>query len=67
MEQEGIVTMAQTSVAISAGGLLDKEGHNQISNKVLLGDKFGNVHLFDSSRKLMLDKKALFNEHSRRI
>ena len=66
MEQEGITAMTSTSVAVSAGGSLDKEAHNHISNKVIMGDKFGVIHLFDASRKLMLDKKALF-ENARRI
>lgn len=44
-----------------AGGILDKEGYITISNKVILGDKFGCISLFDSSRKLVLDKKALFD------
>ena len=60
MEQEGITTMACSSVAIGAGGVFDKEAHNHISNKVIMGDKFGNIHLFDASRKLMLDKLNLF-------
>ncbi len=35
-------------------------------NKVLIGDKFGDVHLFDAGRKLILDRKNLF-EGGRRI
>jgi hypothetical protein len=38
-----------------------------VSNKVLIGDKYGNVQLFDGGRKLMLDKKALFEAHPRQI
>ena len=31
-----------------------------VENKVLIGDKYGQVQLFDASRKLMLDKKVLY-------
>lgn len=58
--------MNQTSVCIGPGGIMDKESHNNVSNKVLIGDKMGQLHLFDSSRKLMLDKKVIF-ENARRI
>lgn len=60
MDQEGVTTLTSASVAVGAGGTLDKEAHNHISNKVIIGDKFGNIHLFDASRKLMLDKRFLF-------
>lgn len=67
MELEGVTTITQTSIASGAGGLLDKEGYHSISNKVLIGDKFGNLHLFDVGRKLILDKKPLFEASPRRI
>ena len=58
--------MSQCQVATGAGGIIDKEANNWISNKVILGDKFGYIHLFDAQRKLMLDKKQMF-ENGRRI
>lgn len=39
---------------------MEKEASQSVSNKVLLGDKFGCVQLFDAQRKIMLDKKQLF-------
>ena len=46
---------------------MDKEGYNAISNKVVLGDKFGSLHLLDVSRKLLLDKIQLFEAPPKRI
>ena len=64
---DGITTMLQIKpVVVGAAGKSDKEAANAISNKVLLGDKFGQVQLFDASRKLILDKKQLF-DNSRQI
>jgi hypothetical protein len=47
---------------VGGGGILDKEGYSYISNKVLIGDKWGNITLFDSNRKMVLDKKALWGD-----
>lgn len=47
-------------IVVAAGGKLDKEAGQTVANKVLLGDKFGQVQLFDASRKLMMDKKVLY-------
>lgn len=33
-----------------------------LQNKILIGDKFGQVHLFDVSRKLILDKFLAFDK-----
>lgn len=52
--------MAQSAMTVGAGGILEKEGYSHIASKVLLGDKFGQVILFDSSRKMVLDKKQLW-------
>ena len=48
------------SVVIGAGGKIEKEAGATVNNKVLLGDKFGQVSLFDAGRKLILDKKGVF-------
>lgn len=66
MEIEGISTINQVNPSTKAGGILDKEGQHQILNKTIIGDKFGQLHLFDAGRKLILDKKLLF-ESGRRI
>ena len=48
-------------VVIGPGGKIDKEASQSgVANKVVIGNKFGLVELFDASRKLMLDKKALY-------
>lgn len=57
MELEGISCMESVAVAVGAGGVLDRDGKTQHSNKIIIGDNFGNIHLFDASRKLVLDKK----------
>jgi hypothetical protein len=66
MDLEGVTTITQTQIASGAGGMLDKEGYPSISNKVIIGDKFGAIHLFDVTRKLILDKKLLFEANSPR-
>ena len=38
-----------------------------MSAKVILGDKFGNIHLLDASRKSILDKKEILKYKGRRI
>ncbi len=63
---DGVTCVAQVKpVVIGAGGKIDKEASQSVSNKVLIGDKFGNLQLFDGGRKLMLDKKALFEHQPR--
>ena len=48
-------------VVIGPGGKIDKEASQSgVANKVLIGNKYGQVELFDASRKLMLDKKPLY-------
>lgn len=47
-------------MTVGPGGLLEKEGYSHVANKVLLGDKFGQLILFDSGRKMVLDKKQLW-------
>ena len=32
------------------------------TNKFVLGDKFGTIHMLDSSRKIVLDKQTIFSE-----
>jgi hypothetical protein len=59
---DGITSMAQVKpMVIGAGGRIEKEASSVVSNKVLIGDKFGSVQLFDASRKIMLDKKQLYD------
>jgi len=63
---DGVTCIAQVKpVVVGAGGKIDKEASSSVSNKVLIGDKFGQVQLFDAGRKLMLDKKALFEVQPR--
>jgi hypothetical protein len=61
LEMDGVTCICQLTIATLGGGILDKENYSSISNKVVLGDKFGVVSLFDSSRKLVLDKITLFD------
>lgn len=58
---DGVTCIRQLATGTTSGGKLDKENYSLISNKVILGDKFGVVSLFDSSRKLVLDKLTLFD------
>eukprot|EP00347_Sterkiella_histriomuscorum_P023831 403333237 len=62
LDQEGITFLTQSAMTVGPGGVLEKEGYSFISNKVLVGDKFGNLILFDASRKLILDKKQLWGQ-----
>jgi hypothetical protein len=64
IEAEGITCVHTVAPATCAGGLLEGQMGTKIissSNKVLFGDKFGQVSLLDVSRKLTQDRtKSLF-------
>ena len=62
MDIEGVSAMAQTSIPIGASGAIDKDGIHAIQNKIIIGDKFGSLHLLDVSRKLLLDKIDLYDK-----
>jgi hypothetical protein len=57
---EGITTLNTVSAVSEAGGLLEKNTLHSVANKVLLGDKFGNIILMDVNKKAVLDKKLMF-------
>ena len=63
MDQSEGVTCLQgvKPVVVGPGGKIDKEASQSgVANKIVIGNKFGQIELFDASRKLMLDKKALY-------
>ena len=60
IEIEGVTCIAKTDQVVLAGGLNEKTNSpgsvnyvpsSNLLNKVVLGDKFGNIHLMDVSRK----------------
>ncbi len=57
----------QATPFVQSGRAPEKEGASQASNKVLVGDKHGQITLFDASRKLTLDRKQVFEGHPRLI
>ena len=58
---DGITCISQVrACVIGSGGKIEKEASQSVSNKLVIGDKFGQIQLFDAGRKLMLDKKPLF-------
>lgn len=59
LEQEGITCVSSCQLSVQAGGLFERES-SYVSNKVVLGDKWGNLTLLDAGRKIVLDKKAIF-------
>jgi len=61
-QSEGITCMHSVKpVVIGPGGKIDKEASQSgVANKIVIGNKYGQVELFDASRKLMLDKKSLY-------
>lgn len=68
IEAEGVTYVHAVSAATVAGGLLEGQSSGNVitsSNKVLFGDKHGQVQLLDVSRKLILDKtRDLFGSTS---
>jgi hypothetical protein len=60
-QSDGVTCISQIKACvIGPGGKIDKEASAAVANKVIIGDKYGQVQLFDAGRKLMLDKKSLF-------
>lgn len=73
MDLNGVTTMCRLQQVVLAGGLSEKQGSAQkelsqaVYSKSILGDKFGNIHLLDVSRKVVLDKKEMPKYEGRRI
>ena len=67
MDIDGITAIGQMSQVVLAGGPVEKTGdasnsilyQSGVSQKLVLGDKFGQIHLLDVSRKLILEKLAI--------
>ena len=72
-DQNGVTTMCRLSQVVLAGGLseqpesVQKEQSQSVYSKTILGDKFGQIHLLDVSRKIILDKKEFPKYEGRRI
>lgn len=66
MDLDGVTAIGKMTQVCMSGGMIEKSSTG-VQQKLILGDKFGAVHLFDVSRKLVLDKMALLRYKSRRI
>ena len=72
MDLNGVTATAKMNQVVLAGGIIEKTNENNFSSagiqsKLLLGDKFGQVHLMDVSRKIVLDKICIEAIKSRKI
>ena len=73
MDLNGVTAIGKMSQTILAGGVSERvpQGSDfsgaSIQSKLILGDKFGQIHLVDVSRKLVLDKMEITRFQGRRI
>jgi hypothetical protein len=72
MDINGITTTHTIQTVLKSGGLSEKPseapgGRNSTYSRLILGDKFGSIHLVDSQRKLVTSKKELEFYKGRRI
>lgn len=72
MDLNGVTAIGKMNQTVLGGGVVDKpqaleSTSHTIQSKLILGDKFGQVHLLDVSRKLILDKIQIERFKSRRI
>ena len=78
VDLNGVTAMANISKTVLSGGLLEKVSassngafstttKSHVTSKVVIGDKFGTIHLLDVSRKLLLAKVDIEKFHGRRI
>ena len=66
MDLDGVTAIGKMNQVCLSGGIIEKSSVG-IQQKLILGDNFGSVHLFDVSRKLALDKLAIPRHQGRRI
>lgn len=75
MNINGVTAIGKMSQVALAGGLVEKSPKNGgpsnynggVQQKMIVGDKFGAVHLIDVSRKMIMDKIEIAGYKSRRI
>jgi len=72
MDLNGVTAISKMNQVTLGGGIIEKETSTDINapkihSKVLLGDKFGQIHLLDVSRKLILDKLQIQSLSGRKI
>ena len=72
MDLDGVTATGKIDQVILSGGLIEKSSsytgiHGQVQSKLILGDKYGNLHLLDISRKIVLDKMEIERYAGRRI
>jgi len=62
---DGVTAIGCMSNVVLAGGVIEKSSgeNHSVQTKLVLGDKFGQLHLLDASRKLVLDKIAIPKFH----
>jgi len=62
LELEGVTVVKTISKALAAGGIPESSDEQVpvLPSRTLLGDKFGAIHLLEVNRKLVLDKRVLF-------
>jgi hypothetical protein len=66
MDLDGVTAIGRMNQVCCSGGTIEKQSAT-VQQKLVLGDKFGQIHLFDVSRKLVLDKMVLPKYEGRRI
>ena len=66
MDLDGVTAIGKIDQVCMSGGIIEKSSVG-VQQKLILGDKFGAIHLFDVSRKLALDKIVLPRYTGRRI
>jgi|TARA_B110000285_G_C15127831_1_gene621446 hypothetical protein len=73
MDLNGVTAIGKMSQTVLAGGVSEKvpQGTDfsgaSLQSKLILGDKFGQIHLVDVSRKAVLDKMEIARFKGRRI
>jgi len=72
MDLDGVTAISKMRQIVLAGGNIEKAQAADsnlagVQTKLLLGDKFGSIHLMDVSRKIILDKIDIARYKGRRI
>ena len=74
MDIDGVTSIGQMNQVVLAGGPVEKTSDSNtllnqgsVTQKLILGDKYGSIHILDVSRKLVLDKLAIPHYDGRRI
>jgi hypothetical protein len=67
MELDQATVLERVSVALGAGGIINKEEQFGVTSKIVAGDNFGQITVLDVHRKIVMDKLKLPGFEGRRI